>query len=65
MIQKEDIQSVTKNYFADSFVSYSVVLISDSTLNISVPLDENNTDYQEILEWVAEGNTITDNGGSE
>ena len=24
----------------------------------SVPLDEANTDYQNILEWVAEGNTI-------
>ena len=25
---------------------------------MSVPLDENNTDYQNILQWVAEGNTI-------
>ena len=25
---------------------------------ISVPIDEANTDYQEILEWVAHGNTI-------
>tara|TARA_R100001460_G_C3451490_1_gene164760 strand:- start:5 stop:199 length:195 start_codon:yes stop_codon:yes gene_type:complete len=25
---------------------------------MSVPLDENNTDYQAILEWVADGNTI-------
>jgi len=24
----------------------------------SVPLDENNKDYQAILAWVAEGNTI-------
>ena len=24
-----------------------------------VPLDTNNTDYQEILEWVDAGNTIT------
>jgi len=24
----------------------------------SVPLDENNTDYQAILQWVADGNTI-------
>jgi len=23
-----------------------------------VPIDEENTDYQAILEWVAEGNTI-------
>jgi len=26
---------------------------------------EENRHYQEILEWVAEGNTITDNGGGE
>ena len=25
---------------------------------LSVPLAEDNTDYQNILEWVAEGNTI-------
>jgi len=25
--------------------------------NISIPLDPDNTDYQEYLEWVAEGNT--------
>ena len=28
-----------------------------------VPIKEENVDYQYILEWVAEGNTITDNGG--
>ena len=62
MVKKEDIQSVTKNYFTDRFISYQVVLTSDSTLNISVPLDEANTDYQAIQEWAAiEGNTITDN----
>ena len=25
-----------------------------------VPMDNDNTDYQAILEWVAEGNTIAD-----
>jgi len=25
---------------------------------MSVPIAEDNTDYQEILKWVAEGNTI-------
>ena len=62
MVQKNNIQSVTKNYFTDRFVSYSVVLISDNTLNISVPLDEANSDYQAIQEWIAEGNEVIDNG---
>ena len=63
MVKKDDIQSVTKNYFTDRFISYQVVLISDNTLNISVPLDEANTDYQAIQEWAAiEGNNIIDNG---
>ena len=30
-----------------------------------VPHNEANRHYKEILEWVAEGNTITDNGGGE
>jgi len=29
-----------------------------------VPHNVNNRHYQEILEWVADGNTITDNGGA-
>ena len=31
----------------------------------SVPLDEANTDYQAIQEWIADGGTVIDNGGSE
>ena len=30
----------------------------DEVIPMFVPLDETNTDYQDILEWVAEGNTI-------
>ena len=36
--------------------SYRVTL-NDGTV-MSVPLDEANTDYQKILQWVADGNTI-------
>jgi len=28
--------------------------------DVCVPLDENNTDYQAILQWVADGNTIAE-----
>ena len=31
----------------------------------SVPLDEANTDYQAIQEWIADGGTVIDNGGGE
>ena len=39
---------------------YLVTYTDSSTLN--VPLDTGNRHYQEILEWVAAGNTITDSG---
>ena len=58
-----DIISVTKVYMADGINFTYQVVIGDLTLH--VPHDENNNHYQEILKWVAEGNTITDNGGGE
>ena len=33
----------------------------DSNIQLSVPLDPANTDYQAIQEWIAEGNTVIDN----
>jgi len=30
---------------------------ADSSVNLSIPMDEENRHYQEYLEWVAEGNT--------
>ena len=63
MINKENISTVTKNYFNDTEFDYEVVHNSITTF---VPLDEANTDYQAIQEWVAiEGNEIIDNGGGE
>ena len=40
----------------NNFGGYEITTI-DGT-KISVPLDEANTDYQNILQWVAEGNVI-------
>ena len=33
------------------------VMKMEGTVKICIPLAEDNTDYQEYLEWVAEGNT--------
>ena len=39
-------------------VTTSITVVSNGK-TYSVPIDINNTDYQSIQEWVAEGNTIT------
>ena len=58
------IQTVEKSYNTmNEFTSYK--LTYDNGEIWFVPLDEANSKYQEILEWVAEGNTIIDNGGGE
>ena len=56
--------TVEKKYFNGEFVSYEVTYI-DNRPSASVPNDEANTDYQAIQEWIAEGNTVIDNGGGE
>ena len=59
-----NINTVTKNYLDGEFVSYQVTYVNSNRVK-SVPLDEANTDYQAIQEWIAEGNTVIDNGGGE
>ena len=56
------INTVEKIYTESGF-TYKVIY-TDGT-EWSVPHNEANRHYQEILEWVAEGNTIIDNGGGE
>ena len=54
------INTVTKNYnFNNELCSYQVTQV-DSNRVLSVPLDTDNTDYQAILVWVAEGNVIAE-----
>ena len=55
------ISTVEKKYNEDSTFNYEINY-QDGTV-WTVPHNEENRHYQEILEWVAEGNTITDNGG--
>ena len=56
-----NIKTVTKNYGSnDTFVSYQVSY-ENTNVEKSVPLDEANTDYQAIQEWIADGGTVNDN----
>ena len=43
------------------FIKTFKVTLNNDTV-IYVPLDPANTDYQAIQEWIAEGNTVIDNG---
>ena len=53
--------SVTKQYdlLTNTFSSYQ--LVQEGQLIKSVPLDTANKDYQAILTWISEGNTVIDN----
>ena len=57
------IDTVEKKYYLGEFVSYQVTYNDGKVW--SVPLDEANTDYQAIQEWIADGGTVIDNGGGE
>ena len=56
--------SVKKTYdlMSNKFGGYEIVKDGKTS---HVPLDEANTDYQEIQQWIADGGTVIDNGGSE
>jgi hypothetical protein len=55
------IQTVEKQYdsYSNEFSNYKVTYANGEIWYVSH--SEENRHYQEILEWVAEGNTITDN----
>ena len=53
------ISSVIKMYDGDEELDTLSVTYDDGKV-WSVPKDESNRHYQEVLAWVAEGNTITD-----
>ena len=58
------INTVKKFYDLDN--NFSAYKVTDENNQIyTVPLDPANRDYQAIQEWIAEGNTVIDNGGNE
>jgi hypothetical protein len=60
------INTITKNYdtITNTFSSYQVTYVNSNRVK-SVPLDEANSDYQAIQEWIEDGGTVIDNGGGE
>jgi hypothetical protein len=57
----ENIESVQKvNDYDDTLCNYKVICKDSDSRVYLVPLEAENTDYQAILEWVADGNTIAD-----
>ena len=54
--------SVTKVYLKGIENCYEAV---ENEITLFVPLAEDNTDYQAIQTWIADGGTVIDNGGIE
>ena len=54
------ITSVEKIYDILTGVFSGYKIVKDGKTS-DVPLDEANTDYQAIQEWITEGNTVIDN----
>ena len=53
------IVSVIKNYdFIDTDIVDNYTVTYDDGTVLFVPLDEGNRHYQEVLQWVADGNSI-------
>jgi hypothetical protein len=59
------LETVTKIYEEEfnRFIGYRVTNSQNNQVTF-VPNNVNNSDYQAIQEWIAEGNTVIDNGGN-
>ena len=51
----------TAQYCQDPLIAENsgVKVVTQTDENLLVPLDPDNRDYQDVLQWVADGNTIT------
>jgi len=58
------IETVEKKYLPIS-IEFDIYKMTKDGVVYYVPLDEANTDYKAILEWIADGGTVIDNGGGE
>ena len=58
------VEKIYRNEPVIEFTNTYKVTYSDNIVKF-VPLDEANTDYQAIQEWIADGGTVIDNGGGE
>ena len=47
-----------KDMFLDKNVCVKIIYTDGSHRELHIPMDNENTDYQKVLEWVAAGNTI-------
>ena len=47
-----------KDMFLDKNVCVKIIYTDGSHRELHIPMDNENTDYQEVLKWVEEGNTI-------
>ena len=61
MIDKREINTVEKTYsfITKEFVNYKVT--TNKNVVWFVPLNSENTDYQRLQEWIADGGTVVDN----
>ena len=57
------ISTVTKKISSIDNTEFHYIVVYQDGTEFNVPHNEANRHYQEILEWVAEGNTITVEGG--
>ena len=60
-----DFISATYMYDMEGVTKTHIKLELENNKFKHIPIDEDNTDYQAIQEWIANGGTVIDNGGGE
>ena len=57
-------ETITHKDGTEEVITLGIRAVIDG-VEMIVPISNDNRHYQEILEWVSQGNTITDNEGGE